>query len=95
MASAEHHRNVRDLLGAYVLEAVDEAERKDIDDHLQHCVVCRKELAGFQEAVDLLPERPELSDRLWKGIVAEVRGRGDQVGVRLRRYSQLLGCTGA
>lgn len=72
MTNAERHLKVRDLLGAYVLEAVEEDECWDVEDHLQHCHVCRKELAELRDAVSLMPERPEPSDTLWKRIVAQV-----------------------
>lgn len=75
MTDPERHFRVQDLLGVYILEAVEEAERRDVEDHLQHCDVCRKELADLGDAVSLLPERPETSDELWKRIMAQVRDR--------------------
>lgn len=76
MANLEHHSEVRDMLGAYALGAVDDAQRADVERHLEGCDACRRELADLHEAVRLLPERPEPSEALWKRIVSEVRNKG-------------------
>lgn len=75
MGFEEEHHLVEDVLGAYVLGAVEESERREISDHLQKCNSCRRELERLREALALLPEPPRPSDDLWRRIVAEVRRR--------------------
>jgi anti-sigma-K factor RskA len=48
-------------LGAYVLGALDSAERQRVDDHVRHCPDCARELAGFQ-AIPPLLHRVRLED---------------------------------
>lgn len=45
-------------LGAYVLGAVDDGERREIEQHLAGCAECRAEAAGFEEVRDMLDEVP-------------------------------------
>lgn len=40
-------RSLRELLGVYVVGAIDPAERAVVDAHLDHCDDCREELAGL------------------------------------------------
>jgi predicted anti-sigma-YlaC factor YlaD len=40
-------RNMRQLLGVYVVGAIDPAERSLVDEHLGQCQACRDELAGL------------------------------------------------
>jgi hypothetical protein len=40
-------RGPRELLGVYVVGAIDPAERAVVDEHLGHCYDCREELAGL------------------------------------------------
>lgn len=40
-------REIRQLLGVYVVGAIDPAERAIVDDHLTGCQLCRDELAGL------------------------------------------------
>ena len=40
-------RQIRHLLGVYVVGAIDPAERSVVDEHLQGCQACRDELAGL------------------------------------------------
>jgi anti-sigma factor RsiW len=40
-------RDIRQLLGVYVVGAIDPAERSAVDDHLTGCQSCRDELAGL------------------------------------------------
>ena len=47
-------------LGAYVLRALDPAERQRFEDHLKHCAVCTAELAEFAPLPAMLDRvRPE------------------------------------
>ena len=40
-------REIRPLLGVYVVGAIDPAERSTVDAHLAECQACRDELAGL------------------------------------------------
>ncbi|HXW43257.1 MAG TPA: zf-HC2 domain-containing protein [Streptosporangiaceae bacterium] len=46
-ASGPACRDVRLLLGVYVVGAIDPAERAEVDEHLSECQACRDELAGL------------------------------------------------
>ena len=51
-------RDVRDLLGVYVVGAIDPADRALADAHLSHCHRCREELAGLAGLPALLRRVP-------------------------------------
>ncbi|PPK62196.1 zf-HC2 domain-containing protein [Actinokineospora auranticolor] len=46
------------MLGAYALGALDEDERRAVDDHLAGCAACRAELAELEEVRDMAGELP-------------------------------------
>lgn len=48
------HEEVRELIAAYAIDAVDPMERARIDDHLSSCHACRSTLREHQEAAGLL-----------------------------------------
>jgi anti-sigma-K factor RskA len=56
--SAPECRNVRQLLGVYVVGAIDPAERATVDDHLAGCQACRDELASLAGLPALLSRVP-------------------------------------
>lgn len=87
-------------LGAYVLGALDPAERADLDSHLETCHECREELARLaslpgllsrltetQVLTDELQPSPALLDRVLAAVVQERR--------TARRRSLLTVATGA
>lgn len=78
MTGGRSHRWSRDLLGAYALGAVDQAERQRVEAHLEGCAACRRELAQLREAAAMLPSPPRPSDELWERIVAEVRAAEEE-----------------
>jgi anti-sigma factor RsiW len=49
-----NHGEVRDLLGAYALDAVDDNERRAVDRHLEDCPPCQAEVAEHREVVGML-----------------------------------------
>lgn len=51
-------RDIRQLLGVYVLGAIDPAERPAVDDHLAWCQSCRDELAGLAPLPAMLGRVP-------------------------------------
>lgn len=78
MTGAADHDDFRDLLGPYALGAVDEAERDQLEAHLQGCAPCRWDLARLVKAADKLPSPTRPPAELWRRIVAEVRASEDQ-----------------
>jgi anti-sigma-K factor RskA len=51
-------REIRQLLGVYVVGAIDPAERAVVEDHLEHCRDCREELSGLAGLPALLRRVP-------------------------------------
>ena len=51
-------RTYRELLGVYVVGAIEPAERADVDAHLAQCYECREELAGLALLPALLHRVP-------------------------------------
>jgi predicted anti-sigma-YlaC factor YlaD len=52
-------RDIRLLLGVYVVGAIDPAERALVDEHLSECPACRDELAGLAGLPAMLSRVPE------------------------------------
>jgi anti-sigma factor RsiW len=52
-------RDMRLLLGVYVVGAIDPAERALVDEHLSECPACRDELAGLAGLPAMLSHVPE------------------------------------
>ena len=48
------HTDYRDLLAAYALDAIDPADGRRLDRHLETCAECRDELDALRSASDLL-----------------------------------------
>ena len=53
------HEDVRMLLGAYVLGGLDEADLREVQDHLRTCPTCRDELVAVAMLPGLLRRRPQ------------------------------------
>jgi anti-sigma-K factor RskA len=51
-------RDIRQLLGVYVVGAIDPAERTIVDEHLGQCASCRDELAGLAGLPAMLSRVP-------------------------------------
>lgn len=51
-------REIRQLLGVYVVGAIDPAERVYVDEHLRECAQCRDELAGLAGLPAMLSRVP-------------------------------------
>ena len=63
--------DVHSLVAAYALDALDEGEEREFEDHLAECERCREELAGLREAAAALAfatppttPPPELQQRI-------------------------------
>lgn len=72
------HNALKELLPAYALNALDEAELGLVNQHLSDCLECQQELAGYAAVVDLLPMAvptvtggPDLKERLLARVAAE------------------------
>lgn len=66
------HDEIKDLLGAYALDAVEPDEAALVAAHLGTCEECRWEVDGYRHVAALLP-RQELAppDRVWERIRRE------------------------
>jgi hypothetical protein len=66
--------DIHALSGAYAVDALDDTERHDFEQHLAGCEACQTEVAGLREAATLLPETtsvalpPSLRDRVLADI---------------------------
>jgi hypothetical protein len=80
--------DVRLALGAYVVGAIDPAERAMVDAHLRHCLACREELAGLAGLPALLGRVPA-SDV--ERLAASGTGRGGLEEPPPELLSSLLG----
>ena len=66
---------IHELAAAYALDALDESERREFEDHLAGCEQCREELEGLRDAAAALAYVPEgpapppaLRDRVLKRV---------------------------
>ena len=57
-------REIRQLLGVYVVGAIDPAERALVDEHLGQCQLCRDELAGLA-GLPAMMSRVPVADVEW------------------------------
>lgn len=88
---AEEHRRYRELLGAYVLGQLREAEAAELESHLEGCESCRAEVAELREVAGLLPAPevsrvsletqawsppPDLEDRVVAAVLSEQQAEG-------------------
>jgi hypothetical protein len=64
-------RELRQLLGVYVVGAIDPAERAQVDEHLGACSACRDELAGLAGLPAMLSRVPvEDVERMAGSVIA-------------------------
>lgn len=67
------HDEIRDLLGAYALDAVDDDERAMLDEHVADCARCRAEVAEHREVATLLAHSGgDAPDGLWQRIAGSL-----------------------
>ena len=72
------HVEIEELLGAYALDAVDEDERREVEEHLATCPRCRGEVAAHREVAAMLGnatgEGPAVApENLWDRIAASLQ----------------------
>jgi anti-sigma-K factor RskA len=67
-----------DDLAAYALDALDDAERQAVDDHLERCPECRSELAGHHETLAALGTTSEEAPpaAVWERVAAGIGAPG-------------------
>jgi Anti-sigma-K factor rskA/Putative zinc-finger len=66
------HEAVEDLLGAYALDAVPEDERRLVEEHLDVCEACRREVMEHRETVALLSGGSAAPVGVWDRIATEL-----------------------
>ena len=67
------HLNIEDLLGVYALDAVDEDERRIVDQHISVCPRCRSEVEGYWEVAAMLAgDAHHAPQQVWDQIVSEL-----------------------
>ncbi|MGH3114717.1 MAG: zf-HC2 domain-containing protein, partial [Gaiellaceae bacterium] len=90
------HEAVEDLLGAYALDAVPEDERRLVEEHLDVCEACRREVMEHRETVALLSGGSTAPAGGWDRIAAELEpsspvtleaGREARRPRRIRRWA--------
>jgi len=63
------HDEIRELLAALALDAVDADERVELEQHVEHCPECRSELDAMRDVAAMLGNTVEaLPDSLWSSI---------------------------
>ena len=70
------HDDYREMIPARALSALDAAEERALNEHLENCAECRKELEGWQAtaaALSLAPDPAEPSPQVRERILTEVR----------------------
>ncbi len=93
----DDHRALREMIGAYLLDGLDERERARLTAHLDDCSMCRAELAWLSPLVaaladvdpDALDDEPMPDPALEQRVVAEVAAQ------RRRQQQSTLARTGA
>ena len=71
--NAADHDEIQSLLGVYALDAVDDPERRLLDDHLATCVRCAAEVAEHREtAASLAFAGGEAPAGLWDRIASQL-----------------------
>ncbi len=84
------HEDYKEMLAAQALNALEAAEMRDLEAHLQSCAECRSQLSEWEgtaaglafaslEARPLEPSR-HLRGRILEAVRADTTGRGPQVG---------------
>jgi anti-sigma-K factor RskA len=68
------HDEIRDLLGAYALDAVDAAEHRALEQHVAGCASCRLEVAEHQQAAADLAPASDVPPAVWERIERAVDG---------------------
>jgi anti-sigma-K factor RskA len=63
------HEDIRSLLGAYALDAVDASERAEVEAHLETCADCRREVDDHLAVASMLASADDATpDDLWTRV---------------------------
>lgn len=91
-----NHDDIKELLGAYALDAVEPDEHVAIRKHLDLCHDCRTEVERFQTAAAALASAhsPELSES-WDAIAAQIEPSSRFRAVNHRSVNRWLGAIAA
>src|SRR4249920_948450 len=89
------------MVAPYALDALDDDEQREFEEHLATCEECREQLAGLREAAVSLaygasgpPPPPELKDRILTQARSE-RENVTPIARRRRNWSAPLGAAAA
>ena len=69
------HQDIRDLLGAYLDNELEDREKRQVDEHLGDCRDCREELAGLRELDEFarsLSPAPQ-AETYWERFPARIK----------------------
>jgi anti-sigma-K factor RskA len=87
------HTRYQDEIGAYLLGALDDGERREFERHLAGCDECREEVERLRPAADALPgsvEQLEPPPGLKARLMAEVERDSNVVALPVRRRPMRL-----
>jgi anti-sigma-K factor RskA len=87
------HTRYQDDVGAYLLGALDDGERREFERHLAGCDECREEVERLRPAADALPgsvEQLEPPPGLKARLMAEVQRNSNVVALPRRRRPMRL-----
>ncbi len=81
-----NHSEIRDLLGAYALDAVDSEERAIVEEHLGTCEECRSAVGAHLETTGALAAEPaQPPERVWEGIQDTIRDDDRSAPIHMAR----------
>jgi anti-sigma-K factor RskA len=94
------HDDYKEMIPARALSALDAAEERALNEHLENCAECRKELEDWQAtaaALSLTPDPVEPSPQVRERILSEVRKQVSSkvVPIRSRSIWSSFGTLGA
>lgn len=77
------HQEIRELLGAYAIHAVDRAEAEEVERHLELCPHCRGEVVEHREAAALLAHPGAAApEGVWARIAASLEETPPKLDLR-------------
>jgi anti-sigma factor RsiW len=79
----EQHDAIASLLGAYALDAVDDDERRLVEEHLEGCERCRAEVSDHLEVAAVLAGGGAAPVGLWDQIVSSIEDDAPPTAVPL------------
>jgi anti-sigma factor RsiW len=73
---SDRHRRTQEALPWYVTDRLEAAERAEIDEHLNTCAACRRDLEEERELAGHIVALPISADAGWEAVRRRMRGRG-------------------